>query len=626
MTEQEKNNLKEWISELSDDDSLERDLYLRKLANGEMQGPPVGYASIDKPWLKEYSEEAIKIDIPNISAYDYLLIQNEKNLDYYALNFYGKRIKYKKLFQIINDVAKSFVLLGVKNGDYITFCMPTLPETVYSFYSLNSLGVVCNFIDLRMNKERIQKYINSTNSKIVISFHGVLDKVSSILKDTCASTIIDIDVTDSLPSLKKALYKIKVKDTFDNYSKDIIKWEDFLKLGGNCQLPKKIHESNVPAAIVYTGGTTGEPKGAILTNSCLNAPCYQYKFADIPRGINDRFLDIMPPFIAYGLVDGLHLPLTLGMENIIIPKFDPNEFAELLLKYRPAHFMGIPNHFEMLMSNKKISNKDLSFIINAGCGGDVVPSALEKRFNEFLNEHKNKSMMRIGYGMTENSAMSIFDLNNGMTKIGSIGIPFQKMNIGVFDEDGNECSYNEVGELYITSPEIIKEYHNNPDETRKTIIDVHGTRWIKTGDYAKIDNDGHVYIIGRKKLMFIRPDGHNVFPDLISDTILGCPLVEKVSVIGIKSKYNDNGKIPTAIVVLNDKNMDKELAKREILEFQSHCLGERDGAIDIRFRDSLPLTPIGKVDTMQLEREESTILSEINFDELTANVKKKILK
>ena len=626
MTKEDLLKLKEWISNINEEEIKERDFYLRSLANGELYGPSVGYSSIDKPWLKYYDETALNIDIPNITAYDFLLMQNKNNMNYYALNFYGNRITYKDLFQMISNTAKSFMTLGVKEGDTVTLCMPTLPETIYIFYALNNLGVTCNFVDLRMNKERILKYINNTNSKIVISFHGVIDKVNSIFNLSTANKIIDVDVTDSLPLLKKVLYKMKVKDEFNNYSDSILKWGDFLKLGKNIDFISASHDYRNPAAIVYTGGTTGEPKGAVLSNECLNAPCYQYRFADIPRGTNDRFVDIMPPFIAYGLVDGMHLPLSLGMENIIVPKFDPSDFSQLLMKMKPAHFMGIPNHFEMLMDDKRIKGKDLSFIVNAGCGGDVVPTALEKKFNEFLKEHNNCSMMRLGYGMTENSAMSIFDLNNDMTKNGSIGIPFQKMNIGVFDDDGNECSYDEVGELYINSPQIISGYYNNPEETNKTIIRINGERWIKTGDYAKIDSDGHVYIIGRKKSMFIRPDGHNVFPDLIKDNLMDCTLIANVCVIGIKSKYNDNGKIPTAIVVLKDKTMDQELAKQLIFEFQSHQLGERDGAIDIRFRDTLPLTPIGKIDVLKIEQEESQRLSDINFDELTANVKKKILK
>lgn len=582
-----------------------------------------GYPSIDRPWLKYYSEESLNIIIPKMSAYEYIRKCNENNMNSYAINFYGHRFKYYEMFKMIEKTKKALISLGIRKGDIVTFCMPTLPETIYLFYALNQLGAISNFIDLRMNKERIAKYINDTGSKIVISFHSVTEKVYSILFETTAKTLIDVDVISSLPNFKKILYKAKMGNSLKYDSNNILLWNDFLKLGNesineeyNCYRNSDL--SHEATAIVYTGGTTGEPKGAILSNNSLNIPCIQYSKADIPRGYNDRFANIMPPFIAYGLVDGIHLPFSLGMENLLLPKFDPNEFSKILLKYKPAHFVGIPSHFEILIKDQRLNGKDLSFIKNAGCGGDQVSSSLEERTNIFLTEHNCNNMMRVGYGMTENAAMSIYDLNNNMTKTGRIGIPMQMINIGVFNEEGKEITYNNVGELRISSPAIINGYFRNEQETADTIIEVAGERWIKTGDYATIDEDGNVMIIGRKRNMFIRPDGHNVFPDLIRDYLCGCPLISEVCVIGIKSKYNDHGKIPTAIVVLKDKTINIEKAKQKIFEYQSHLLGERDGVIDIRFKDELPLTPVGKIDILKIEKEESLYESDIDFDTLIA--------
>ena len=631
MTKEELKEYKEKLSKLSDKEKILRDLYLRKISLGEIQGPITGYPSIDKPWLKYYDEKAIDFRLPKLTAYDFMRKNNEEKLDSYAINFYGNEIKYKQLFEKISEAEMAFRSLGVKKGDYVTFCMPTLPETVYSFYALNKIGAVCNFVDLRMNKERILKYINDTNSKLVISFNGVSEKVYSILKESTANKLIDIDVTDSLKGIKKNLYNLKVKNRFKCIYDDTLSWKDFINKGK--LVDKKTINKNkfigydpeVPAAIVYTGGTTGEPKGAVLSNDSINLPCLQYSLADIPRGYNDRFVNIMPPFIAYGLVNGIQLPLSLGMECMLLPKFDPDEFSQILKNNKPEHFVGIPLHYEKLMNDKRCEGLDLSFIKNAGCGGDVIPESLEKDVNKFLKDHNCPYMMRSGFGMTENAAMSIYDINNEMTKEGRIGIPMQKMKIGVFDNEGNELGYNEVGELMINSPAIIQGYHNNEEETNKTLLNINGERWIKTGDYASIDTDGNVKIIGRKKSMIIRPDGHNVWPELIRDNLFGCPIIKEVCVVGIKSKYNDIGEIPTAIVVLKDNNIDKEEAKKQILEYQSHLLGERDGVVDIRFRDSLPFTSIGKIDSIKLTQEENKTLSDIDFATLADN-KKKVLK
>ena len=630
MTKEELIEYKKKLAKLSEEEQILRDLCLSKFARDGI-GPMLDFPSLNKTWLKHYDESAINFKLPKLTAYDYMRKCNEDRLDSYAINFYDNRITYNELFEKIKESEMAFIKMGIKKGDYVTFCMPTLPETVYSFYALNKIGAVCNFIDLRMNKERILKYINDTNSKLVVSFNGVSEKVYDILKDSTATKLIDVDVTDSLKGIKKSLYNLKVKNRFKCDKQDTISWNDFIKEGQT--LDKRNirkhsftnYDPEVPAAIVYTGGTTGEPKGAILSNNSLNVAAIQYGLADIPRGYNDRFLDIMPPFIAYGLVNGIHFPITLGMEDVLIPKFDPDEFSQLLKKYKTPHFVGIPLHFEKLMNDKRCENLDLSFIKNAGCGGDVIPEDLEKEFNEFLENHNCEHKMRTGFGMTENAAMSIYDVNDSTIKVGTVGIPMQKMNIGVFDEEGNELGYNTIGELRISSKAIIDGYYNNEEETNKTIITKNGERWIKTGDYASIDYDGNVKLIGRRKTMIIRPDGHNVWPDLIRNNLFGCPIIEDVAVIGVKSKYNEIGEIPTAVVVLKDKNMDKEEAKNQILEYQSHLLGERDGAIDIRFRNELPLTPIGKIDSIKLTKEENKTLSEIDFATLTNNSKKKVL-
>lgn len=582
-----------------------------------------GYPSIDKPWLKYYSEEARRISIPNTTAFEFIRRCNENNMNSYAINFYGNRIKYSEMFRKIEEAKKSLIALGIGRGDYVTFCMPTLPETIYLFYALNQLGAVANFVDLRTNKERIAKYINMTESKLVVTLHSVFEKVYSVFPESTAKTLVDVDVSASLPPIKKALFLAKMGRPSKHSDPNVLTWKQFIKTGAASANAERTSEGSAdpahdPAAIVYTGGTTGEPKGAVLSNNSLNAPCIQYAKADIPRGNNDRFANIMPPFIAYGLVDGIQLSLSLGMEDLLLPKFDPSEFSQILLKRKPAHFVGIPSHFEILMNDSRLDGKDLSFIKNAGCGGDQVASSLEANVNRFLADHNCHHMMRVGYGMTENAAMSIYDLNNDMTKVGRLGIPMQETIIGVFDEAGNELPYNEVGELRISSPAIIIGYFKNEKETAETIIEVDGRKWIKTGDYAEIDEDGNVKLIGRKRVMFVRPDGHNVFPDMIRDYLAGCPIIKDVCVVGIKSKHNANGKIPTAIVVLKDRAMDQDDAKRTILEYQSHLLGERDGAVDVRFRDELPMTPIGKIDVLRIEQEENHHKSDIDYDTLTA--------
>ena len=640
MNKEYKDLYEKKLAYLSDRERILRDLYLRKLALGEYQGPNIGYPSIDKPWLKYYSEDAIDIEIPKMCAYDYIRKCSEGKKDSIAINYYGNKITYgeledKKVF----EAFVAFKKMGIKRGDCVTFCMPTIPETIYSFFALNLIGATCNFIDLRMNKERILKYTNDTNSKIIISLNSVSEKVYEILHDSTATTLINVDAGDSLKPSLKMLYNLKNKDKFKCDKYDTISWNHFIKDGKSITKEEieryrldynKVLEGDdfvdFPAGIVYTGGTTGEPKGAILTNRNIVAPCYQYRYADIPRGYNDKFVNIMPPFIAYGLVNGIMLPLSVNMECLLFPKFNPEEFSQILKKYRPEHFVGIPLHYEKLMADKRCDGLNLSFIKNAGCGGDSIPESLEKEYNQFAKDHNCPNKMRDGLGMTEHAAMSIYDLNNEMTKEGRTGIPMQKMKIGVFDEKGNELGYNEEGELWITSPAVFLGYNNNQKETDNIIKVINGERWLKTGDNVSIDEDGNVKIIGRKKSMIVRPDGHNVWPNMIRDKLFSCPIIKDLCVVGIKSKKDEIGVIPTAIVVLKDNTMDKEEAKRQILEYQSHLLGERDGVSDVRFRTSLLYTPIGKIDYVKITEEENKNMSDLDSSVLMNNSKKKVLK
>jgi long-chain acyl-CoA synthetase len=637
------NQLEEYrkkLSKLTEEQNIKRDLYLKDFYDEKIQGPLTGFPSIDKPWLKWYSKESIDSKAPRMTAFEYLRECNKNFLNCIAIDFHGK-ITYREYIKRSYKAEKAFLKAGIKKGDYVTLCVPTLPETKFAFNALNEIGAVCNFIDPRMNKESIAEFINKTNSKLVVTLNdkGISEKVYSILGQTCAEKLIDIDGTALLNPIVRKLYYKKKKDRFICDKENTITWFDFIKSGSsisNSKL-KKINEQNrlseTPeqrgkrvAAIVYTGGTsTGIPKGAKLTNDCINLPCWQYSMADIPRGKNDRFIDIMPPFIAYGLVDGMQLPDVLHMRSILLPDFNPYEFSTILKEYKPEHFVGIPLHYEILMADERCNGEKYPFIKNAGCGGEVIPVELEKAWNKFARDHGCPYMMRCGLGMTEHAAMSIYDINNKMTKEGNLGIPMQKMKIGVFDENGNELGYNETGELRISSEQIIEGYYNNEEETNNTIKVINGERWLLTKDNVSIDEDGNVKYFGRNKNMIIRPDGHNVWPERIAGLIYGCDIVKDACVVGIKSKHHLTGEIPTAIVVLNDQQMDKEEAKNIILEYQSHVLGERDGAIDVRFRESLPRTPIGKVDTLKVSKEENQVLSDMDFAVLT-NSKKKVLK
>ena len=289
-----------------------------------------GYPSIDKPWLKYYALDKRSFEVPDCSVNDYMCENNQDNLASTALDYYGNEIRYCDLIARIDQCAAAFVALGVKQGDVVSFCNPTTPEIYYAFYALNKLGAIANMIDPRTNASRIETFITGANSKIVFYIDIAYPKLKDILARTGITHAISISAADSLPPLLKLGYKLKNCISADRRPPKegkYLNWKQFIKIGGSSihgtdHLNKIGCISALPAGIIYTSGTTGVPKGAVITNKNLLAMVKQNICADIGWEKNDRFLGIMPPFIAYGLVCGFTLPLCLGMRVTIIPKFE----------------------------------------------------------------------------------------------------------------------------------------------------------------------------------------------------------------------------------------------------------------------------------------------------------------
>ena len=196
-------------------EEVERDLYLRKLSAGEIQGPPTGYASVDKPWLKYYSEEDLIQESSKQTLYEHILDRNKDNMNSYALNYFGKRITYEQMFRKIDDVAKAFSSLGIKKGDVVSFCMPTTPETIYSIYALNKIGAVVNMIDLTTDDKNILDRINKTSSKYLVMVDFLKEKIDKIKEQSTLEKVISVSPTNSLPAIVNFFIKLKSKQLFN---------------------------------------------------------------------------------------------------------------------------------------------------------------------------------------------------------------------------------------------------------------------------------------------------------------------------------------------------------------------------------------------------------------------------
>lgn len=568
-----------------------------------MSKNPTGYPSIDKPWLKYYKKDSIRAGLPKCTIYEYVWNNNKDYLSNVALNYFDRKITYQDLFDNIDKSAKGFSALGLKQGDIIIMVTVTIPETIYSLYALNKLGAIPNMVDPRTNIEGIKNYIQEVKAKVVVCLDVVYPKVIEAVKGTSVESIIIVSPSHSLPTVKKTLYRL-FKAPKTTYSDICILWDDFIENGMGHSSQEAEYQENSCCVIVHTGGTTGTPKGVMLSNENLNASVVQCDKSGFVFKKDHKWLGVLPPFIAYGLGNGLHLPLAIGMTLILVPSFNPDEYDKLLLKYKPNHIAGAPSHYNSITKSKRLRNTDLSFIHSPIVGGDGTEIEFEKEINNFLLSHNCQSTLIKGYGMTEVCAAVSATACKDFNKLGSVGIPFTHSVISVFDpESGQELSYNQTGEICMLSPNTMLSYYDNQKATNE-ILRQHddGKTWVHSGDLGYIDEDGCVFIEGRIKRMIIRYDGFKVFPPVIEKVIMHNQYVKAVCVVGVPDTIKSHGKLPLAYIVAED-SIDRTIIKNELIELCKNELPEYAQPLDYRFIDSLPLTTIGKVDYLSLEKE-----------------------
>lgn len=564
-----------------------------------------GYPSIDKPWLKYYSGESINKPLPKGTIYEYLWENNKEHLDDVAINYYDRMITYKELFGNINKAANAFSAIGVHTGDIVIMTTVTTPEMIYAFYALNRLGAISNMVDARTSTDGIRQYIREGDTKYILTIEAALPKIKKAIEGTKVSDIIVISPSDSLPIIKKTKYNISqlFKKLQNDWSGNCLKWREFLNKGRDETFVPASYVTNTCCVIVHTGGTTGIPKGVMLSNDNLNIMVMQYRYLGVDINRTQKFLDVMPPFIAYGVVLGIHMPLCLGLMDVLVPQFDPSKLADLIIKYKPAHMAAVPMHYQQLCTNSIISNFDLSFLQMTGCGGDGIAEEVEITINNFLKAHNCKFPITKGYGMTEISSAAATNKKE-LNKIGSVGIPHLKTTISIFEVGTDkELQYGECGEVCVCAPTVMLGYYQNIEETQR-LLSRHrdGKIWVHSGDIGYMDEDGFLFINGRIKNMIIRSDGHNVWPAQIENVILKYHGIKECAVVGIPDKDNKVGKIPTAFIVLADKSAGTRELEKQIDLFCKKWLPERDCALAYYFIEKLPLTPIGKVDYLELEK------------------------
>lgn len=569
----------------------------------DRQTERTGFPSIDKPWLKYYSEEAINAELPECSIYEYLYKNNKGFPSDIAIVYLGRKITYKELFENIDRTATAFLKAGVKEKEIVTVALPSIPEALYCVYALNKIGAVANMIHPLAGKEETLNYFNEVQSKIAVIFDGAYDVIAEDIGKTSVEKVIVASPADSLPVVLKVVYGLKVKKPNPD-GKEFQDWKAFIQDGKGTTIPVIKKDCHEMAIISHTGGTTGQPKGVMCTDSNINALIYQSFCCFKHYERQHRSLVVLPPFVNYSLVQSMLEMLYLGYTVILLPKYEPKKIWEYLRKYKPNVVLSIPAYWEMLLDEKGAKGTDLSCFEQIYYGGEAMAEETEKAIDNVLKSYGSKIELLKGLGSTE--LMSVASQTYPWCNdVGSVGIPLVFVNCKIVEpETTEELSYDQDGEICFNGPTLMLGYYKNEDATNDILKEhADGNLWLHTGDLGHITKDGVIYVTGRIKRIIMTKgrDGQvtKLFPDRIEKAICSHQSVDICCVVGVPDKERIH--YPRAFVVLRDKS-DADETKKEILELCRQNLPEYMVPEEIEFMDDLPRTPRGKIDYRTLQK------------------------
>ena len=560
----------------------------------------------ESPWLKYYEEENVPthIEYPDCSMVDMVMQSAEKWPDNTAYIYYGHKVTYKNFIKKIEKAARALKNYGVKEGDRVTICMPNTPEGITMVYAVNMVGAICNMVHPLSSEKELEYYIKVAESKYVLVIDAVFDKVYRLRDTAQLERIIVVRPSDGLGFLKKKLYNtlhIKKVRLPANDSR-VVLWEDFI--ANSYFYQGNYHEErngDDPAVIMYSGGTTGAPKAALLSNRNINAEsiCDGTMIRQIVPGAT--VLSILPIFHCFGLGICIHTPLCKGMGCVLIPAFSHKQFADIIKKNEPNFIVGVPTLFESLIS-LKLKRDDLKSVTAVICGGDALNETLRDKVNNYLKAHGSSAKIRVGYGLTEGSGAVCLSPESTFAD-GIIGVPFPDTGFKIVKNDTfKELPAGEEGEICISGPLVMMGYLGDDAETAQTIrLHDDGKLWLHTGDIGYIGEDGLVYFAQRLKRIIIS-SGYNIYPTHLESIINSHEAVLTSTVIGIDHHYK--GQVPKAFIVLKPGYKPGKRLEREIRELLERNVPIYALPAAYEFRDKLPQTKVGKVAFRELEKEE----------------------
>ena len=541
----------------------------------------------DKPWLAHYDKGVPQaIDYEPICLPDYLERSSQQFPDRTALIFEGFKLSYRQLSEMVNRFAACLDTLGIQKGDRVAILLPNTIPCVVSYYAVLKIGAVTVMNNPVCSDVELEYQFNDAGAKVLITLDMLVERMADLRPKTGIRQIIYTSLGDYLPLTKSIPFSLTAKKsglkTKVKASDNILRWKDLIAghLSGAVHVEQEYDDI---AMLQYTGGTTGQSKGVILSHGNLSCQIQQINawFPTFARK-DEVILGGLPFFHSFGLTCAMNNAVFAGWGNILVARPSAENLLAAIRKYKPTFVPLVPTMYIGLLQHPNIQKTDLKCIKACFSGSAPLPVEVMKRFEAITG-----AAISEGFGLTESSPITHANPFQGKRKIGSVGLPFPDTDCRIVDlkDSSTEMAVGQTGELIIKGPQVMQGYWNNPEETAEALKD----GWLHTGDIARMDAEGYFYIVDRKKDMIISA-GYNVYPREIDEVMYGHPNVQEACTIGLP--HPSRGEQVKVFVVLRKP---QETTRQDLIDYCRQKMAEYKLPGEIEFRNELPKSSVGKI-------------------------------
>ena len=558
-------------------------------------------AAADRPWLQHYGEVPASLEYPTVGLYEALRDAAAQRPQATAVDFLGSTLTYAELIEEIDRCASALAEIGLASGERITISTPTCPQGVIAFYAAAKLGAVASLIHPLSTPEEIAGYLTMSGSRVALTLDLFYSAFAQVRDRTPLETLVLARVSDYMPALKRLAFRLTKGRKIPPVpaSAPVQWWSSLLATQRTDTTPAQVQPDDL-AALLYSGGSTGAPKGIMLSHRNFIAEGMQVS-AWVGLGERDTVLAVLPIFHGFGLGALVNASLLSGAKVVMVPRFSPEIVAELLRTKRPTLTAGPPTLYEALARDPSLRRADLSSLRAAFSGADTLPASVRDCFERLVAERGGTVRLLEGYGLTE-AVTAIMGMPLHEHREGSIGLPFPDMAAAICEPGTTrELPPGEEGEICICGPAVMLGYLDNPNATAESLREHDdGGVWLHTGDIGKKDKDGFFYFTSRLKRM-IKSSGFNVFPTQVEAVLYEHPLVAEACVVGVPDQAQGE-RVKAYVVAADPGSAGPELAD-ELIAYCRERLIKWSCPREVAFLDELPKTRVGKIDFTALARQ-----------------------